>query len=235
MSIKSIFLALVAATMFSSLPAWAEEIEAYDQGSITHYSIISPHGPTSSYAETGPMAGFTFLPVSNINTNYFAGFDLTGVSSGTVHAANIFFTIDSTLVLPAGLYENETAEIDLLYNALTNSPATDVSQYGNLQTGDVIGTAQIPLFAIPGSTIEVDLNSQGVLDLNNTAGGSFTIGGDITSAPNSVQEFEVNFASAKLNINPAAVPEPSTWALILGSCLGLAVMREYQRRTKIQG
>jgi hypothetical protein len=244
MSSRSFLLATFAALLLPSFSARAMEIDADEQGSISKFYIISPIGPVSSMVETGGMSGFSFLPVSYIDSRNFASFDLSGFSAGGIQNADIQFTVDSSVISPPGAYQHELAELDLYYNSATNSPATDVSQYANLQSGDKIGSAQVPVFISAGSTIQVDLNALGIEDLNEAAGGSFIVGGDIYAvgcmSPDTL-EFDLSDAALNLdpgngvNLDPIAVPEPAAWKLFLMGGASLLFAKRFGPRARMTG
>jgi hypothetical protein len=233
MNKKFFFLSTFTVLLAFSTRASAEVIEADDEGSITSYSIVTPHGPMKYDVEGGANAGFDHLPVSYSTIDYFADFNSDSIGHDPIVAAsfNVGIMADPTYT---GVYgPHEFVELDLLYNSLTHDPETDPSQFANLASGDLIGSIRISLKRLQSDhRYHIDLNAQGIQDLED-ASGEITVSGVLESVGSvSVNSFVVDLDNPKLKLSIASVPEPTEVTLLLGGLFGLALVS--RNRTKHQ-
>ena len=168
--------------------------------------------------------------------NFFT-FDLTSLS-GTATSA----TLKVTRAFDSGTNgASETLEFfDVSTDATTLNNNTGTSQtiFDDLGSGTSYGS-----FAVAGSgptneVLSFVLNAQALTDINNAAGGFFSIGGSLTDNDGNDSLFGGSGGSgpAQLDIttgpvNPPAIPEPSTMLLFGSGFAALAAWRHKARRT----
>jgi PEP-CTERM motif len=158
----------------------------------------------------------------NVGNNYFVGrsgsiefrnylgFDLSGVSEPIIAAE---LNLDSAAVLGT----NHDYELHKVVTPFANLGSYSVAIFDDLGSGSVYGSRtyessdRLQLRSIL-------LNAAALADLNSAAGGSFAIGGSITSALGNEQGIFAgsnNTNSVQLKLTTAAaVPEPSSIVLL---------------------
>ncbi|WP_197532714.1 PEP-CTERM sorting domain-containing protein [Symmachiella macrocystis] len=135
---------------------------------------------------------------------------MSGVSEPIIAAELI---LDSAAVLGT----NHDYELHQVVTPFANLGSHSVATFDDLGSGTVYGARKY----VSSDRLQLRsilLNAAALTDLNSAAGGSFAIGGSITSVPGNEQGIFAgsnNTNSVQLKLTTAAaVPEPSTFALL---------------------
>lgn len=176
-------------------------------------------------------------PTQNEELRSFFRFDLTGIS-GTVLSA------DFQVELPTGGYRStDTLETFALFDILghpadlTPSPLP-VGTFADLGTGTLFGSGTVA-FSNEGTLLTLSLNAAAVAEINGSLGGTFAMGGAVTSLARQTDETEFVWANSAGKVTaqlvlgfdaapePTAVPEPGTGLLLVA---GLGVLAFWRGR-----
>lgn len=202
------------------------------------------------YTNNGFTAGVTNINVgsSNLNgavyNNYLA-FNVTGLSNQNITSATLTFYGGN------GVNTSSTSETLSLfdYAGSINQLLSDQSNVGiwtDLGNGDSYGTAAVA--AGPIQQFSVTLSAAAIADLNaaahNQSDNRFVIGGSLSSisSPFANEQLFAIFGpqaalapAAVLNLETsvAAVPEPSTWAMMILGFVGVGIMTYRRRKTAV--
>ncbi|MDO9061997.1 MAG: PEPxxWA-CTERM sorting domain-containing protein [Bradyrhizobium sp.] len=202
------------------------------------------------YTNTGFTAGVTNINVGSSNLsgavyhNWLA-FDVTGLANQNVTAATLTFyggngTNTSATSETLGLFDYAGS-----INALIGNSQNNVGIYNDLGNGDSYGTAVVPGNG-PIQQFTVTLSQAAIADLNaaahNQGDTRFVIGGSLLSisAPFANEQLFAIFgpgaarapaAFLNLETSVAAVPEPSTWAMMILGFAGVGFMAYRRKQT----
>lgn len=230
---------LLFSVMFSLAGnANALDLDAIDSG---HYSNTGLHVASNPNYIVGE-----FTVDNEIERNFFV-FDLSGVTQQIVGAT-------LTIYNPSGGYSsNDPSETWTLYDVTT--PIVDltasgggatggINVYNDLGSGTMFGSATVTS-ASNNTLVNVNLNNNAVAALNAARGGSFAIGGALTSLDGNINTEEVvfKFSSSGTEVRrltlqfgtDAAIGAPALteWGMILMGVLlgGSAIYLMRKKRT----
>ncbi len=159
--------------------------------------------------------GVTGHPSEDLNS-YFI-FDLTAISD-TIVSADFRFTNLSSVVVGVDftLYDFVGDIAQLSVEHIETSIGQDI--YNDLGSGVSYGTFAIAPVTDIEDVVSVSLNAAGINALNDAQGGLFVMGASINNPPAGGFFGSGSGGSdniTELILNPVAVPEPSTTALLL--------------------
>jgi len=201
-------------------------------------------------------------PNSDTNDNYYVG-TLGNANEGARVEIRNFFTFDLSGLSPREIIESATLELTRFSSSTTNPTETlglfDVSTlpnilnnnrgmstpiFNDLGAGNSYGTFIVDTTAEANQNtdqiLQFDLNQTALADIQNSAGGFFSIGGSLLSLPpqpmpNGVPLQFLFFANSntvggvqRLIVTTRTVPEPSTLGAILVT--GLLALCQGKRR-----
>ena len=177
------------------------------------------------------------------NGNYFVGresifaiyhnfftFDLSSLSEPIVAARLEVQRFGSNSLDPDETYELFDVSTDAA--TLNAFGPANAAIFDDLGTGNSYGAFVLDIGANPADLLSFPLNNTAVNDINAAAGGFFSVGGAVTSAPFFAFD-QTLFGSStssgiqRLVVETTAVPEPSMWVLL---ATGLGVMAGIRRR-----
>jgi hypothetical protein len=225
------FLVAVAMALVFSSPAYAASFE--------FNTSETPFNPPSDN-----QGWWHSLLGHSQNGNYFVGresqfaifrnfftFDLSSLSEPVVGARLEIQRFGSNSQDPTETYEL----FDVATGAATLNafgPA-NAAIFDDLGTGSSYGAFVLAIGGNPADLLSFPLNNTAVNDINAAAGGFFSLGGALTSAPFFAFDQTLFGASSssgiqRLVLETTAVPEASTWILLAS---GLGVLVCLRRRT----
>jgi hypothetical protein len=212
-----------------SFAAQAVAIDASDRG--WYARDVNTDTYTANPANLNYLVGLGF-PIPNTPTatrNYFA-FDLSAYAgqtfaSATLHLYNPKAGDPGNSSAFGGFFSAQPTETYELHQVTTNTASLLAGTAGSagffdLGDGAAYGSYTASL-SDNGQFIDILLNAAGLADLNAAAGGTFVLGGILTTiTPGGSQTIfgfsnANNLADTQLLVTTAAVPEPGTYALLL--------------------
>jgi len=207
---------LIAATILilSFAPCTeGQTLTAYEQGWIGNNN-------SNTLSNTNTFTGI----VGGSDYHSFFAFNLSGITSGSITNATLNLEGGYNVFTGTGTFNLYVSTID---------PSLTPNGYSGLTGGDLIGTVTGIPGGIQGSTptaLTLSLNTQGLTDINNAAGGTFIVGGAFSGGGLIGTESAIFSSSGgspnTLTLAIAEAPEPSTWALLLGGLGLLAFWRQ---------
>lgn len=172
----------------------------------------------------------------------------TGIDSGQEWRANFVFSLAGvTTPVSAARLELQsysftssvtTEAITFFDSAVGAFSAADIASYSDLGGGTSYGTFSVGTGS--GSTLVFTLNAAALQALNANLGGTFSIGAALNSIDGSLLSgreglfFGSDASGSQSLVLTSAIPEPSTYAAILGAAgLGLAIWRRRTRKEPV--
>ena len=241
MRILKVAAALGCAVLFSVIGGEASNaatIQSFDQGWYTNSGFTGGAGNDNINVGSSNLSGAIYH-------NWLA-FDIAGLAGQNVTSATLTFyggngrnTSATSEIL--GLFDY-TGSID----AITSNSQSNVGIYTDLGNGNSYGTAVVPASAGLIQQFSITLSQAAIADLNaaahNLSDTRFVIGGALLSisGPFADEQLFATFGSerpvvpaAVLNLETAiaAVPEPSTWAMMVLGFAGVGFMTYRRRKT----
>jgi hypothetical protein len=224
------FLATVAMLLVFSAPAYAASLEfntfetpfnAPDDNQGWWHSILG-HSQNGNYI-VGRESQFAIFH------NFFT-FDLSSLSDPIVAARLEIQRFSSNSLDPTETYELFDVSTDAA--TLNAFGPANAAIFNDLGTGNSYGAFVLDIGANPADLLSFPLNNTAVNDINAAAGGFFSVGGVVTSAPFFAFDQTLFGASGssgiqRLVVETTAVPEPSMWVLL---ATGLGVMAGIRAR-----
>ena len=215
--------------LLAAAPTEAATLNAVDSG---WYTSAGSHTAVNDNYVVGELSGVVYR-------NFFV-FDLTGVSETITSASVLLYNPTNTTPGLRGYISPDPTETFGLFDVSTpiatlsassaSGSAVGIGVFADLGTGVAFGE-QVVSAADNGAVVSVALNASGIAALNAARGGLFDLGGALTTLGSVEDERVFGFSVAlgnpdvrQLQFETAAVPEPSTLAL-LASAMVLAVRR----------
>jgi hypothetical protein len=193
-------------------------------------TYASDGSPSLLTSTGGYFAGYHAQ--TGLTYNNWFSFDLSGMSDVVVTGAQLVLSA-------ADYYSSDASETYQLYQVTTSFAlfgSVSTSIYQDLGSGPEYGSATLTV-ADAHQTIVIDLGANALADLNSALGGSFVLGGGLTSLElgglseglfgNSTGA--TNLSRLVLTTAPVPVPIPAS-ALLLAS--GLAGLGAWRRRSR---
>ncbi len=200
-----------------------------------------------------PIVYFTFMGrTMNVNGTVWRVFWIFNLPSGIGPVSEATFVVQ-----PSGYYGDAAQHTvvftdyllspSVLSASYTSGDATGQSIFADLGTGAAYGQLNVvpsdarvdcstPSCAVqPGHTLSLKLNSAGLADINAKLGGTFVIGGYVsTTSPNLIADSDgvqlgtyFNHSIAELQLQ--SVPEPGTASLFVLAGLAAIAGRRFRR------
>ena len=226
------FLVAVSIALVFSCPAYAATFEFNTSESPFHppsdnqgwWHSLSGHSQNGNYF-VGRESIFAIFH------NFFT-FDLTSLSEPIVAARLEVQRFGSNSMDATETYELFDVSTDAA--TLNAFGPADAAIFDDLGSGNSYGAFVLDIGANPADLLSFPLNDAAVNDINAAAGGFFSLGGAITSAPFFAFDQTLFGASSssgiqRLVVDTTAIPEPSAWALL---ATGLGVLAGIRRKKR---
>ena len=207
------------ACVAASPAAAATLVDATGQGSCRKADLGGP--ASCNNTDTSVFASFAALTYQASESNNWFSFKIPNAE-----------IISATMKIEIG--QRSVSRPELIYSIY--NPAN--ISFSGITSGPVLGSIALRDISSQSGFVSINLNSSAIALLNQSAGRSVLLGGDITGSP--FYNLLFNGVSGRsgaqlvLEVNNSAVPEPATWAMLL---LGFGVvggaMRSAKRRQRL--